>query len=207
MTALNSPPLLPFLLRRSQQQLNRWIAQSSAAQAELRGLEGRSMIVAIENTTWRIVLIVDQQQVRMKTAADMSADIAIKASLFDLIAMLRAQSLSALAAGDVEFRGNLRIAEKFSSVLRLARPQLEDELAGWIGGLPARALVRTRDAVHAWGTRTGAAIEQDVVEYLQAETRELPRRKAVADSLLSAERLRDDVDRLGQRIDALVKRR
>lgn len=164
------------------------------------------MIVEIADTTWRIGLIVDQQQVRIETAADMSADIVIKASLFDFIAMLRLQSLSALAGGDVEFRGSLRIAEKFSSVLRLARPQLEDELAGWIGGLPARAVVRSRDAVHAWGARTGEAIEQNTAEYLQAETRELPRKKAVADFLLAAERLRDDVDRLGQRIERLVKR-
>jgi ubiquinone biosynthesis protein UbiJ len=207
MTVQHSPPLLPLLLRQSQATLNRWIAQSTAARDEMRGLEDRSMIVAVENTSWRVRFSVVQQQVRLRQIdAETDADIVIQAGLFDLFDLMRAESLSGFRAGEVEFRGSLRVAESFSRLLRLARPRLEDELAGWIGGMPARVLAQSGDAARAWGARTAGAIEFDTVEYLQAETGELPYPDDVARFLREVERLRDDVDRIGQRIDRLTRR-
>ena len=51
-----------------------------------------------------------------------------------------------------------------------------------------------------------SSIEFDTVEYLQAETGELPYPDDVARFLREVERLRDDVDRIGQRIDRLTRR-
>ncbi len=206
MTSQHSPRLLSLLLGQAQTTLNRWIAQSTAATEETRGLEGRAMVVAVEDTNLRILLRVEQQQLRLQPAADgASGDIEIRAGLFDLAALLRAESLTQLRAGEIEFRGSLRVADGFARLLRLARPQLEDELAGWIGGLPARALVQSGDAVLAWGTRTASALERDAAEFMQAEARELPRPRDVATFMRDVERLRDDVERIGQRIDHLAR--
>jgi ubiquinone biosynthesis protein UbiJ len=205
MTARHSSVLFALLLRRAQATLNRWIAQSSAAQDELRGLAGRSMILEIDKTSWRVRLSVEQHQALLRNAeADAVADIVVRGGLFDLLAMMRAQSQAQLRAGEIEFRGSLRVAESFSRMLRLARPRLEDELARAIGGVPANVLTQTGAAAFAWGVKTAGAIELDTAEFLQAETRELPRPQEVAEFMLAVERLRDDTDRLRQRVERLA---
>lgn len=207
MKSIHAPTLVPLLLRRLQVQLNRWIAQSTAAQEEMRALEDQSLIIEITQTSWRIQLGIEQQQARLRTADyEAVADIEIKASAFELLRMLRARSPAEFSAGDIEFRGNLRTAERFSQMLRLACPQVEDELAAWLGGTPARAAVRAGSAVHLWGTRTAGALEQNAAEYLQAESRELPRPAELEDYLVAVEDLRNAVDRLSQRIDRLAGR-
>lgn len=203
--------------------VNRWIAQSSAARNAVRELDGRTMIVEIDNTNLRFVLGVAQQRLQLRAAdtkfardprakasadavSDVTADIVIRAGMFDLMAMLGTERLSDLQAGEVEFRGNLRVAEAFGRLLRLARPQLEDELAGWIGGMPAHALAQAGDATFAWSRKTARAFELNVAEYLQAESQEVPYRHQLEEFFEQVERLRDDVDRLGRRIERLTRR-
>lgn len=197
--------MLPLLLRRAESLLNRWISESSAAREEMRKLERRSMIVDVDKTSLRVRLAIEQQQARLRTALpDAEADIVIAGGVFDLLAMLRTQSLAELSAGEIEFRGSLGMAESFSRMLRLARPQLEDELAGWFGEMPAKVLARSGEALREWARRTADAMEQNVAEYLQAESAEVPRPEEVTQWSFAVEQLRDDVDRLGQRIRRLT---
>jgi len=193
------------LERHAQTQINRWIDQSSAAQQERAALEGRSLCVEIENTGLRVLLSVESQRACLACHDEqIDADIVVRAGAFDLLGLLRASSVAQLSGGSIEFRGSLRIAEQFAKMLRLARPQLEDELAGWLGGVPAHALARTIDAGVDWSTQASHAVMLDVVDYLQLESRELPVPEEIAQFMLEVERLRDDVERIEQRIDRLV---
>lgn len=197
--------LRSILVRHAEAQLNRWIAQSSAAQRECSALEGRSLCVEVVNTRSRIVLAVAGQRVSLSVGDEVvEADIVIRAALFDLLDLLRARSLAQLSGGAIEFRGSLGVADRFSNMLRLARPQLEDELAGWIGGLPAHALAQMTGRAVAWSSRTSHAVALDAVEYLQSESRVLPLPYEVGEFMRAVEQLRDDVERLEQRIERLA---
>jgi ubiquinone biosynthesis protein UbiJ len=204
---MNSPAFLELLLNQSRSLLNRWITQSSAATDELRQLEGRTMIIAVDPMNRHVMIAVEGEQLLLREVEEAAqADVRVRASLFDLIGLLRADNPTRVRAGEIEFRGSLGVAESFSRMLRLARPSPEDELAGWLGGLPARAIVRSGAATLAWGQRTANALERDVAEYLQSETRELPWPQEVGGFLRDVERLRDDVDRLSQRLERLAAR-
>jgi ubiquinone biosynthesis protein UbiJ len=195
------------LTQRPEATLNRWISGSSAARDALKDLEGRSMIVDIDKTSLRFRLSVDAQRVHLGAVDTQArADIVIRAGPFDLAALLRAHALSEFSAGRVEFRGNLRVAEQFARVLRLARPQLEDELAGWIGGIPARVVAQAGEAAFSWGRRTANAFELNATEYLQCESRTLPFPVEVTQFARSVEQLRDDVERVSQRVERLARR-
>jgi ubiquinone biosynthesis protein UbiJ len=207
MTTQPSTAFLPLLLRRSRAMLNRWIAGSSAATEELRQLEGRSMVIVVDKLERAVMLAAEQRQLRLReVAVDATTDVLVRASLFDLLALLRADDPTRVSAGEIEFRGSLAVAERFTRMLRLARPTPEDELAGWVGDLPARVIARGGEAAFAWGRRTAGALERDVAEYLQAETRELPRPSELTDYFRDVERLRDDVDRMNQRVARLSAR-
>jgi len=193
------------LARHARTQINRWVDQSSAAQEERSALEGRSLCVEIENTRLCVLLSIESQQVCLACHDEqVDADIVIRAGAFELLELLRASSVAQLSGGSIEFRGSLRIAEQFAKMLRLARPQLEDELAGWLGGVPAHAIARTVDAGVDWGTQASHAVMLDVVEYLQLESQELPVPDEITQFMLEVERLRDDVERIEQRIDRLT---
>ena len=194
-----------LLFAHAEATLNRWIAQSGAAQTQLRALEGRAMRIDVAGTQLRILLQVDEQQMQLRQVDEnAAADIVVCAGAFELLELLRADPAKPLVAGEIEFRGSLRIAEQFSGVLRLARPSLEDELAGWIGGVPAHLAAQCGTAVAAWGRKAIASLERDTSQYLLYEAREVPRTDEVADFMVVTETLRDDVERLARRVERLA---
>ena len=200
-------PLNALLLKQAEATLNRWIDQSGAAREQLRSLQGRAMRVDVVNTDWRVLLSALPQQVTLTSvAADVPADIVLAAGPFELAGLLRATGTQMLRAGEIEFRGSVRTAEQFALLLRLARPSLEDELAGWIGGLPARAAARSAHAAVEGIARMGRALELDTAEYLRAEARVVPLPEEVGELLSATERLRDALERLERRVGRLEAR-
>ena len=103
-----------------------------------------------------------------------------------------------------ELNGEIHVAEEFGELLRLARPDLEEELSHWIGDIAAHEIGRAARGIARWSLRAGHAVETDVAEYLQEESRALPAPIQARRFYSDVDRLRDDVDRAAQRVDRLV---
>jgi ubiquinone biosynthesis protein UbiJ len=194
-------PFLSFV----EHELNRLVGESSAAQDLLERLKGTSFAVHVEGLGVTAVLHAEGERLRVDTGAE-GATATLRATPFDLLKLARAGSVSDVKRTQANFSGDLQVAERYSQLLKLARPDIEDEVAKWIGDVPAHAFGEFARGAGAWLARAASALRMNTAEYLQEESRAMPA-PLEADAFYSdVEHLRDDVERTAARLARLERR-
>jgi ubiquinone biosynthesis protein UbiJ len=194
-------PFLDFV----EHELNRLVGESSAAQDLLQRLSGTSFAVHVEGLGVTAVLHAEGERLRVGTSAE-GATATLRATPLDLLKLARAGGVSDVKRTQANFSGDLQVAERYSQLLKLARPDIEDEVAKWLGDVPAHALGEFARGAGAWLARAAGALRMNTAEYLQEESRAMPA-ALEADAFYSdVERLRDDVERTAARLARLERR-
>ena len=187
-------------------ELNRCIGESTAARELLARLAGTSFAVHVEGLGITAVLRSDGE--RLSVGSDAEAPTAVlRAAPFDLLRLVNADGVSGVKRTRAELSGDLEVAERYARLLKLARPDLEEEVAKWLGDLPAHALGEAARGARAWLARAGAALRMNAAEYLQEESRAVPAPLEAQAFYGDVERLRDDVERAAARLARLERPR
>ena len=194
-------PFLSFV----EHELNRLVGESTAAQDLLERLNGTSFAVHVEGLELTAVLHAEGERLRVGTDAE-TATATLRATPLDLLKLARAGGVSDVKRTQANFSGDLQVAERYSQLLKLARPDLEDELAKWIGDIPAHALGEFARGAGAWLARAAGALRMNTAEYLQEESRAVPARLEAEAFYTDVERLRDDVERAAARLARIERR-
>jgi ubiquinone biosynthesis protein UbiJ len=187
--------------------LNHSIEESSLAASAAARLSGKSVAVVIDGLAVRVHLQVTDKRLQICLDTDAPADVVLKARPLELMRLLGPDSLRRLQGADVELSGDMHVAEAFASLLQAASPDLEETLSGWIGDIPAHAIGRRLRGLARWSTHAAQTLEADAAEYLQEESRVLPRPEQVREFCGEVDRLRDDVERAAERVARLSRAR
>ncbi len=187
-------------------ELNRCVGESTAARELLARLDGTSFAVHVEGLGVTRVLHAEGERLRLDTDAT-AATASLRAAPLDLLRLLRADGVSGVKRTRAELSGDLEVAERYARLLKLARPDLEEELAKWLGDVPAHALGEAVRGLGAWLDRAGTALRMNTAEYLQEESRALPAPLEAQAFYSDVERLRDDVERAAARLALLERSR
>ncbi len=187
-------------------ELNRCIGESTAARDLLARLAGTSFAVHVEGVGITAVLRSDGERLRVDSDAD-GATAALRAAPLDLLRLVNADGVSLVKRTRAELSGDLEVAERYARMLKLARPDLEEEVAKWLGDLPAHALGEAVRGARAWLGRAGAALRMNAAEYLQEESRAMPAPLEARAFYSDVERLRDAVERAAARLARLERPR
>ena len=186
-------------------ELNRWVSESTAARERLAALTGTSFAVHVEGLALIAVLHADGERLRLdRDATDATAT--LRASPLDLLKLVRADGVSGVKRTQASLSGDLEVAERYSQLLKLARPDLEEEIAKWVGDIPAHALGEGVRDLRAWLKRAVGALRMNTAEYLQEESRVMPAPLEAQAFFSDVERLRDDVERAAARLNRLERR-
>jgi ubiquinone biosynthesis accessory factor UbiJ len=218
------PRELPFareiavLLERA---LNREIEASTAASDLVAELEGRSFAIDVAGLRARCVLRCVAGHVAVEPSigpngaaahaahassnadASKAPDATLRATPLDLLRLLRAADVASLKGTGAQLSGAPEIAEAFAKVLKLARPDLEELVARWLGDVPAHAIGRAARGASDWLRRAAEALRMNTAEFLQEESRALPAALEAQAFYADVERLRDDVERAAARLARL----
>ena len=187
-------------------ELNRCIGESTAARELLARLAGTSFAVHVEGLSLTAVLRSDGERLRVDSSAE-GATASLCAAPLDLLRLLNADGISGVKRTRAAISGDLEVAERYARMLKLARPDLEEEVAKWLGDLPAHALGEAARGARAWLARAGAALRMNAAEYLQEESRAMPAPLEAQAFYTDVERLRDDVERAAARLARLERPR
>ncbi|MEO1246677.1 MAG: SCP2 sterol-binding domain-containing protein [Pseudomonadota bacterium] len=191
--------LAPLLSR-----VNRNLAEITPAGALLEELEGRSFAVRIERSALAIALSVTNGTLETSTDIPEEPDVVIEGPLSGLLQMATADGdMAALAGSGVSVAGRADLAQSFQRLLKLAKPDPEEELAGVIGDAAAFGVSKTLRRVRDWGRQSQRIMAANVREYLQEERREVPSRHAMTRFTRDVQTLRDDVERAEARLRKL----
>lgn len=110
-----------------------------------------------------------------------------------------------LLKSDVEIEGELRVAEKFSEILREVNIDWEELLSKLVGDIVAHQAGQATRNTTAWIKDSAQAMKMNTAEYLSEESRLTPADTEVSDFMDQVDEIRMGVDRLEARIKQLTK--
>ncbi|HEX3837866.1 MAG TPA: SCP2 sterol-binding domain-containing protein [Steroidobacteraceae bacterium] len=193
-----------MLLASIEKILNRSLPRSPRAQALAASLAGRSLAVEITGTG-PVVISSTGACLRIERGSQQPADARISAGPFSLLA-LAGGGAQALSRSGAAISGDGEVAQQFSELLGLLKPEPEEELAQLIGDAPAHHLGRLARRAFGFGERALRTSMNNVAEYLAHERRELVPKAEGRQLLDGIDALRDDVDRFEARLQHLEQR-
>jgi len=184
--------------------LNRSLPRSPRAQALAAALAGRSLAVEITGAG-PLVISSTGERLRIERGSGKPADASLSAGPFSLLALAGAGS-QALSRSGATITGDGEVAQQFSELLGLLRPEPEEELAQLLGDAPAHHLGRLARIALGFGDRAPRTTENNVGEYLAHERGDLVPKAEGRQLLNGIDALRDDVDRFEARLQHLEQR-
>ncbi|MFL6551059.1 MAG: SCP2 domain-containing protein [Povalibacter sp.] len=187
--------------------LNRNIADSSAARALCRRLEGKVLAVRFTNVPFGISFRSDGERMSLDTQVPEVASATLTGTPFSLMQLASPKPEVALRSGAVHIEGDAEVAQTFSELLKHARPDLEEELSRVIGDVAAHQIGNAARSALSFGRRAADTFAQNVAEYLTEEGRDLPTRVEADEFVAGVDKLRDDAERFEARLTQLERRR
>lgn len=191
-----------MLLSSIERILNRSLPRSPRAQALTAALAGRSLAVTVTGGG-PVVLSSNGERLHLAPGTGSAADASISAGPFSLLALATGQTRSVSATGGT-ISGDAEVAQQFSELLGLLRPDPEEELSQLIGDAPAHHVGKLARGVLAFGDRAAHTAVRNVAEYLAHERRDLVPRNEGRQLLDGIDALRDEVDRFEARLKHLA---
>ncbi len=191
---------LETLLQPIARVLNRNIRESTRASELCERLDGKLIAIRVRDTALAGYFEIDRTGLLLSTTNDEEPDVVITGSLVALAFMAGEDSIR---DGSLDLTGDAATAQAFQQLLEHARPDIEEELSAVIGDTAAHGLGELARAVGRWARETRSIMGDNIREYLQEESREVPSRYEVDQFSRQVNQLRDDVDRLAARISRL----
>lgn len=192
---------LESLLQPIARVLNRNIGESTAAREQCQRLDGKLIAIRVRDTALASYFAIDNEVVTLTTGHDAEPDVVITGSLVTLALMAGEDSIR---DGSLDLTGDAATAQAFQHLLKYAKPDVEEELSGVIGDAAAHTLGEFARGVGRWARDTRSIMRDNIREYLQEESRDVPSRYEVERFSKDVNVLRDDVDRLAARVDRLA---
>lgn len=197
---------LETLLRPATRVLNRNLQELTPARELCAELSGSVAAIRIRNTSLAMYFTFTDDRVELTTHSDAEPDIAITGSLITLARVAGGADEQAIREGSLELVGDAHKAQAFQKLLGYVKPDFEEELSGVIGDSAAHGLGNFVRGVRTWAAQARTTMGDNIREYLQEESRDVPSRYEVDRFALEVGKLRDDVDRIAARIDRLARR-
>ncbi len=198
---------LDALFRPVVARVNETIAETTPARELAAKLDGRQLALRVRRSAFAIYLKVQDGRIALATEMEDEPDVLIEGPLSGLLRLAAADGdYATLTDSGVTVSGQADLAQKFQQLLALARPDPEEELAGLVGDAVARQVGDAIRGIATWGRRSGKIMAQNVREYLQEESRELPSQYEMSRFSTDVQVLRDDVERAEARLKRLERR-
>ena len=193
---------LESLLQPIARVINRNIRESTRARELCDRLDGKLIAIRVRDTALAAWFEIGRDTLYLTTDHDGDPDVVITGSLVALALMAGEDSIR---DGSLDLTGDAATAQAFQQLLTHARPDIEEELSAVIGDTAAHGLGEFARAVGKWASQTRSIMGDNIREYLQEESRDVPSRYEVERFTKRVNELRDDVDRLAARIRRLAE--
>ncbi len=188
-----------------EQLLNRGLPRSPRARQLCAAIAGRSVAIVVPGVMRLRVTSTGQTLAVSRDEA--LAEAVISGGLLSLLSLTREPAQTVLQRGAVSITGDSELAQSFSELLQLLRPDPEEELSLLIGDVPAHQLGRLARLGASLGARAADTTLRNLAEYWAHERGDLVSRNEGEQFLRGVDALREGVDRLQARLDLLAQRR
>ena len=189
-------------MRALESMINRLLSLDRETLDDLGGLSGKVIRLELINTGQPVIsLIVRERAIEVDTEYAGTGDVLIRGTPLDLLVYMRSSSGDRSAVtGNMEIRGDLGLAQDFQRLLRRFEVDWEEQAARLVGDTLARKAANVARMNADFLRHLKNKIELDLSEYALYEKEILPDRDEIEHFNHSVDKLRDDLERLKQRV-------
>ncbi len=185
-----------------QSALDAWFADAPEAHMRCAALEGRSVVIEIDDLGFEFTLHPVSSGLRVESGADPAAGARLRAGAFDLFRLARNSGAKG-APGRIHIEGDAELAEEMRDILRSVPLDPEERFARVVGDVPAHEAFRVFRGLLDVGRRTAGEAGVMIAEYLKYESRDLPTRHEVEEFVHRVDEIHDAVERVAARLASL----
>lgn len=196
-----------FFLTSLEKLINTVLGMASYTDHLLAPLSGKVVKIHIDPPGFDIVMSFSEQGIQILENYPAEADVELRGSpvAFGLMSF-NGRPTRALFSGKVSMQGDSQVGHHFQQLFESLNIDWQQQLSRVIGIQAAQRIVDFVGQSKQWFAETGDAMQEDVSEYLQEESKLLPA-QAEADMMFDdVDQLRADTDRLEARVNRLHSR-
>jgi len=184
--------------------LNELLKKDPKTLKQLERLSGKVIRFEIRQPTLHITLVPNSAGMDLLLHSEAIADLVLSGQASDFMQMLYSSSPDEKLFGKgIDVQGDTGLATQFSQMLRDFSIDWEAWLGDIIGDTTAHPLAQFVTQQREYFSKARKSLTDNSVEYLQEELRILPPRPEIEAFMEDIDQLRDDVERLEARINAL----
>jgi ubiquinone biosynthesis protein UbiJ len=201
----SNTPLSPILTGLLDAALNRWVQLDPEAPEALKRLDEKVICIHITGLEMKLFFFPSVNGVYTMTEYTGVPDACLKTPPASLLKLAMAENAgkAMLEADAVSLEGSLGVLEAFMNIVSGAGIDWEELLSHIVGDILAYQTGETIRNTKGWLDETRLAMQMNVSEYLQEESRVTPAEAEVAYYMDQVDQLRDDADRLEARIQRI----
>lgn len=197
--------LIDSLLNPVASVINRGIDDNDIAQDLCDALDGQSLRIVVRPLPNSVLISAVDGMVDLSTDTRQQADAEITGTVLELNRLMFIDSYVPLDETPVTVVGDINIAERFRELLLCARPDLEEQLAGWLGNSTAQRLSNFARETRDWATDIAEDLTERATDYLHEDTGKLPTSKEFNTYFDEVDEIAADIEELETRLNRLAE--
>ncbi len=194
-----------MILAELERHLNKLIALDEDAMTELARLEGKLIQLNLLNTRACYYLAPGSHGIRVNLTCEGNVDVVISGTPTALMSQVIQKDDVGISPSDIEIRGDVAVAQEFQRILREIDVDWEEGLSHWFGDGIAHHLGRFIRGAAGFLENSNTKLQEDVSEYLRFEKEVSIEKDEMESFSIGVDELRNDVERLKQRIARLER--
>lgn len=183
---------------------NRYLDLDPDSQQRLLALENKTL--CIQFTDWELELYATGENGRLKIffAQEQEFDARLSGTTKEILGLgMAAKKEDKFFKGEVAISGQISVGQQFQDLFQQLDIDWEEHLSTLVGDRLAHPLYSEFSRAAHWLRNTAENFRMNTSEYLREEALQLPYQDEIDDFRSQVTVLRDDVERLQQRIDRL----
>ena len=186
--------------------INRYLALDPEILAKMDAFSGKVIKLEITGINKTLYMFPDSKGMQVRTEHEGEADTTLRGTPIALFKMgLVSNAAKMLLTGEVEISGDTRLGHKFKNVFSQMDIDWSEPLANLAGDAFAYQVQQSGKKLSWWGKDALKSVSRSFSEYLQEESRDVVTETELNDFYDEVDQLRNDVDRLQAKINALSK--
>ncbi len=187
--------------------VNHALALDEETQEALTGLAGKVIGFHFINTSLTLYLIPTAQGLTIQRELDTKPHVMIKGTPLNFMTMMASgKDRSGVLPANMELIGDIGLAQRFQQIMQNMELDLEEPLSRWVGDTAAFQIGKFMRNTRQFALNTGKTLALDASEYLRFESDVLPDDLMVKEFCQDVATLREDTDRLANRLQKLASR-
>lgn len=183
--------------------LNHALYQNPPSLQLLNKLSGKIIRIELTHLEISLTLFPDVQGITVLSDYEGEVDVRITGAPFTLLRLLLQEQPLLANNPEVVIAGDMGIAQQLLELIKELNPDWEEQIAQWLGDIPAHYLTNSFQQAQEYTQDRFNTLQLNLSEYLQEEVHHLPNPMEMELFLDTIDTLRDDLERLEQRIQRL----